>query len=61
MIFIFPVVFIGWKITKKTKWLAPSEVILRTYEVDEIEEYTANYVERPPKTRMHALVDWLFS
>jgi amino acid transporter len=61
MVFAFPIIFISWKLLKKTKWLKPHEVILRTAEVDEIELYTANYVERVPKTRAHAVVDWLFS
>ncbi|KAF7886492.1 uncharacterized protein EAF01_011170 [Botrytis porri] len=61
MVGIFPIIFIGWKIVKKTKWLKPHEVILRTHEVEEIEEYTRNYVERPPKTRWHAYVDKIFS
>lgn len=61
MIGVFPVIFVGWKLIKKTKWLKPHEVQLRTAEVDEIEEYTRNYVERIPKTRWHGYVDKLFS
>ncbi|KAF7853146.1 uncharacterized protein EAF02_012089 [Botrytis sinoallii] len=61
MVGVFPIVFVGWKIVKKTKWLKPHEVILRNQEVEEIEEYTRNYVERPPRTRWHAYVDKIFS
>lgn len=61
MIFVFPIIFFGWKLIKKTKWLKPHEVQLRTAEVDEIEEYTRNYVERPPKTRVHGWMDRIFS
>ncbi|KAH6678637.1 amino acid transporter-like protein [Halenospora varia] len=61
MIFVFPVIFVGWKVLKKTKWLKPHEVILRTAEVDAIDEYTRNYVERVPRTRWHAYVDKIFS
>ncbi|ESZ91360.1 general amino acid permease AGP2 [Sclerotinia borealis F-4128] len=61
MIGVFPIIFFGWKVVKKTKWLKPHEVILRTKEVDEIEEYTSNYVERPPKTRWHSYIDRIFS
>lgn len=61
MIAVFPIIFVLWKIFKKTKWLKPHEVQLRTVEVDEIEEYTRNYVERIPKTRWHGYVDKLFS
>ncbi|CAG8955995.1 hypothetical protein HYFRA_00008851 [Hymenoscyphus fraxineus] len=61
MIGVFPVIFFGWKFIKKTKWLEPEEVVLRTSEVDDIEEYTRNYVERTPKTRWHGYVDRIFS
>ncbi|CAL3963801.1 unnamed protein product [Diplocarpon coronariae] len=61
MIFVFPINFAGWKVLKRTKWLKPHEVQLRTTEVDEIEEYTRNYVERPPKTKFHYYLDKIFS
>ncbi|RDL41793.1 uncharacterized protein BP5553_01772 [Venustampulla echinocandica] len=60
MVFLFPVIFISWKLLNKTKWLKPEEVVLRTSEVDEIDEYTKNYVEQPPSTRWHAWLDRLF-
>lgn len=47
MIGVFPVLFVGWKILKKTKWLKPEEVDLLR-DVEEIEEYTKNYIPRPP-------------
>jgi len=43
MVGIFPVLFFGWKFVKKTKWLKPYEVDLHSG-VEEIEEYTRNYV-----------------
>lgn len=61
MIGVFPIIFLTWKLIKKTKWLKPEEVILRTSEIDDIEEYTKNYVERIPKTRWHGYVDRMFS
>lgn len=61
MVAVFPVVFVFWKLLKKTKWLKPEEVILRPVEVEEIEEYTRNYVERAPRTRWHRYVDNIFS
>ncbi|KAE8443327.1 hypothetical protein EG329_001970 [Mollisiaceae sp. DMI_Dod_QoI] len=61
MVFLFPVIYVGWKMIKKTKWLKPHEVQLRTHEVDDIDEYTRDYVERVPKTRWHGYVDRLFS
>jgi amino acid transporter len=60
MVAVFPIIFVSWKFLKKTKWLKPHEVVLRSSEVDEIEEYTRNYVERVPKTRWHGLLDRIF-
>lgn len=39
MIGLSPVLYVGWKLLKKTKIKAPHEVDLRG-EVEEIEEYT---------------------
>jgi amino acid transporter len=61
MIGIVPIIFIVWKIVKKTMWRKPMDVILRTSEVDEIEEYSRNYVERVPRTKLHGYVDKLWS
>jgi amino acid transporter len=60
MIGVFPAIFVGWKLIKRTKWLKPEEVCLRTAEVDEIDEYTRNYMERTPRTRWRGYVDKLF-
>jgi yeast amino acid transporter len=48
MIFVFPVIFLGWKIIKRTKWVRPEDADLRK-ELEEIEEYTRNYI-KPPQT-----------
>ena len=48
MIGVFPVLFVTWKLLKKTKWLKPGEVDLYK-DVEEIEEYTRNFVPRPTK------------
>lgn len=48
MIGLFPVLFVAWKIIKKTKWRKPAEVDLKG-EVEEIEEYQRNFVYVPPK------------
>ncbi|TIA50277.1 amino acid permease [Aureobasidium pullulans] len=43
MIGLFPVLFVGWKFIKKTKWTPATQVDLRG-EVEEIEEYQASFV-----------------
>ncbi|KAK5165015.1 hypothetical protein LTR04_001525 [Oleoguttula sp. CCFEE 6159] len=48
MIGVFPVLYVGWKLLKKTKWKSPMDVDLRG-EVEEIEEYTRNFIPSPPK------------
>ncbi|KAK4955953.1 general amino acid permease agp2 [Elasticomyces elasticus] len=46
MIGLCPVLFIGWKLIKKSKWRKPHELDLRG-EVEEIDEYTRNFVQAP--------------
>ena len=48
MIGLFPVLFIGWKLIKRTKWRKGHEVDLKG-EVWEIDEYTRNFVPEPYK------------
>ena len=48
MIGVVPVLYIGWKVIKRTKFLKPTEVDLLK-DLDEIEEYERNYVPKPPK------------
>jgi yeast amino acid transporter len=45
---LFPVLFGAWKLIKKTKWRKLEEVDLKG-EVEEIEEYTRNFVPQPSK------------
>ncbi|KAL9101164.1 MAG: hypothetical protein Q9163_003542 [Psora crenata] len=59
MIGVFPLLFIGWKFLKRTKWLDPSEVDLYK-DVQEIEEYTRTYVPIPPKNKFEWLLDRVF-
>ncbi|KAF2272613.1 putative general amino acid permease [Westerdykella ornata] len=60
MIFIFPVLYLGWKFVKKTKLRAPHEVDLYQ-DLEEIEEYTRNYVPTPDRNRFDKWFNWLFS
>lgn len=61
MIAVFPILFFGWKFIKKTKWHKPHEVNLRPKEVDEIDEYEANYIPRMPKNKAVYWFDRIFS
>ncbi|KAI9840639.1 MAG: hypothetical protein M1837_001408 [Sclerophora amabilis] len=49
MIGVFPILYFGWKIWRKTKFLRPDEVDL-VQGVEDIDEYTRNYVEAPSST-----------
>ncbi|KAI9839856.1 MAG: hypothetical protein M1819_000046 [Sarea resinae] len=51
MIGVFPILFFGWKFIKKTKWRKPHEVDLYSG-VDEIDDYTRDYVPRPPRRKV---------
>lgn len=59
MVFIFPVLFIGWKFIKKTKWVQSQDADLVT-DLAEIEEYTRNFVEIPEKNPFNRVLDKLF-
>jgi yeast amino acid transporter len=48
MIFVFPIMFIGWKLIHKTEFYKPEDVDLKQ-DLAGIEEYTANFVPRPSK------------
>ncbi|EAT85713.2 hypothetical protein HBI56_142600 [Parastagonospora nodorum] len=59
MVFLFPVLFFGWKILKKTKWIKSHEADLVT-DLAEIEEYHRNYVETPETNKFNRILDKLF-
>lgn len=48
MIAVCPLLFIAWKVLKRSKLYKPEEVDL-VKNLDEIEAYEANYVPRPAK------------
>ncbi|KAK3203641.1 hypothetical protein GRF29_106g189048 [Pseudopithomyces chartarum] len=59
MIFIFPVLYGGWKIIKKTKQKKPHEVDLQE-DLEEIEEYTRNFVEVDDQNAFNKWMDKIF-
>jgi len=56
MVGVFPILFVVWKLMKRTKWQKPTEVDL-IRDLDEVEEYTRNYVPVPPKNRFFYYLD----
>ena len=44
---VFPILFIGWKVFKKTKWLRAEEADLKK-DVKEIEDYSRDFIGKPP-------------
>lgn len=56
MIGVFPIIFVGWKFIKRTKWLKPEQVDL-IRDLDEIEEYTRSYVAVPPRNKFFKYLD----
>ena len=59
MIFIFPVLYGGWKLVKKTKQKKPHEVDLQE-DLEEIEEYTRNFVEVDDQNKFNKWMDRIF-
>lgn len=60
MVGIFPVLYVGWKLVKRTKIRDPRTVDLVTG-VREVEEYTANFVPRGHKNEFERYCEVLFS
>lgn len=60
MIFLFPVLFLGWKFIKKTKFKRAHEIDLYQ-DLEEIEEYTRNFVPKPDKNAFDKWFNKLFS
>jgi amino acid transporter len=58
-VFLFPVLFIGWKVLKRTKFFKPHEVDLVT-DLAEIEEYHRTFVEKPETNAFNRVLDKLF-
>lgn len=59
MVGIFPVIFVGWKVLKGTRFLRPEEVDLVTG-VAEIDEYSRNYVPDPSSSKFGLVLDKAF-
>lgn len=59
MIMLFPVLFVGWKILKKTKFKRAHEIDLQQ-DLAEIEHYTNNYVEEVETNKFNKFLDKVF-
>jgi amino acid transporter len=59
MVFLFPIIFLGWKFFKKTKTVKPHETDLIT-DLAEIEEYTRNFVPTPETNWFNKMLDRVF-
>lgn len=44
----FPILYVAWKAIHRTKIYPPAEVDLQQ-DLDEVEEYTRNYIPNPPR------------
>ncbi|KAL1792034.1 hypothetical protein ACET3X_009785 [Alternaria dauci] len=59
MVFAFPILFIFWKLLKRTKWIPAHEADLVT-DLAEIEEYHRTFVEKPETNAFNRVLDKLF-
>lgn len=59
MIFIFPVVFLGWKFFKPTTFKKPLDVNLREG-LEEIEKHEREYVEKREPNLFYRTLDKIF-
>ena len=60
MIILFPILYFGWKFIKKTKVKKPHEIDLQE-DLEEIEEYTRNFVEVEETNKFVRVLDKLFT
>ncbi|KAH8629098.1 LOW QUALITY PROTEIN: hypothetical protein IG631_16355 [Alternaria alternata] len=58
-VFAFPVLFIFWKLLKRTRWIPAHEADLVT-DLAEIEEYHRTFVEKPETNAFNRVLDKLF-
>ncbi|KAH9865854.1 hypothetical protein J1614_009441 [Plenodomus biglobosus] len=59
MVMVFPVLYVGWKLLKKTKFVKAEEADLYS-DVAEIEEYTRNFKAKPETNMFIRVLDKLF-
>lgn len=59
MVFLFPVLVLGYKFMKKTKVIKAHEADLVT-DLAEIEEYHRTFVEKPETNMFNRVLDKLF-
>ncbi|GLA10631.1 amino acid permease/ SLC12A domain-containing protein [Aspergillus welwitschiae] len=59
MIGVFPVIYVGWKLWHRTKFLSPKEIDIVTG-VEEVDVYTRNYVEEPSSNAFTRFNDMVF-
>lgn len=59
MIMFFPVLFLGWKFIKKTKFKRAHEIDLQQ-DLAEIEHYTENFVETKEENAFNRFLDKVF-
>jgi amino acid transporter len=60
MIMVFPVLFFGWKLIKRTKFKKAHEIDL-LQDLEEIEEYHRNFVPTPDRNVYAKWFNKLFS
>lgn len=48
-VFVFPVLYFGWKIVHKTRIVKPTELNLHHQDFDDLAEYEQNFVPQKSK------------
>ncbi|KAI1360102.1 amino acid permease/ SLC12A domain-containing protein [Xylaria arbuscula] len=56
----FPILYVAWKVIHKTKIYPSTEVDLQQ-DLDEVEEYTRNYIPKPPRNGFSKWFNMIFS
>lgn len=60
MIFVFPLLYIGWKLLKRTKIVKPEDADIHR-DAEEIDDYHNNFVPSKPRNAVDKWFNKLFS
>lgn len=60
-VFVFPILYFGWKLVHKTKIVKPTEVDFYPPDLAEVNEYEQNFVPQKSKSMFERVLDKLFS
>ena len=59
-VIVFPILYFGYKFVRKTKLLKPSEANLYPPELEDVNQYQANYIPTRAHSMFERILDKMF-